>query len=349
MSVFKRGGKWCIGYSLNGRWVRKTIGASKKLAELTEKDVKLKIAKGHLLGIIERKRILFQDLCIEYLQYSKANKTSQSHRRDKVSIKNLLVPFGDRVIHQITARDLEHYKNRRKDTVTPATVNRELSCIKHMFNKAVEWGYLADNQLRSVLKFKEPPGRMRYLQNEEISRLLDYCADHLKPIVIMALNTGMRKGEILNLTWGDVNIKNRMITIKNSKNNSSRIIPVNDATYKILVSLGQQLVGQYVFSHPDGKPYRDIKDGFMAAVNRAKLSDVRFHDLRHTFASHLVMNGVPILEVQKLLGHKTLAMTMRYSHLSNKNLRDAVDKLDFSGYNGSEDRTNTAHRASVND
>ncbi|MBE0433086.1 site-specific integrase [candidate division WOR-3 bacterium] len=349
MSVFKRGGKWCIGYSLNDRWVRKTIGTSKKLAELAEKEIKLKIAKGELLGIIERKRILFQDLCTEYLQYSRANKTIQSHRRDRVSIRNLLVPFGDRFIHQITARDLEHYKNRRKDKVTPATVNRELSCIKHMFNKAVEWGHLPDNQLRPVMKFKEPPGRMRYLQNEEISRLLNYCADHLKPIVIMALNTGMRKGEILNLTWGDVNLKNRMITITNSKNNSSRIIPINDATYGILVSLGQQIVEQYVFSHPDGKPYRDIKDGFTAAVNRAKLSDVRFHDLRHTFASHLVMNGVPILEVQKLLGHKTLAMTMRYSHLSNKNLRDAVDKLDFSGYNGSEDRTNTAHRALADD
>ncbi|MDH4212179.1 MAG: site-specific integrase [candidate division WOR-3 bacterium] len=191
--------------------------------------------------------------------------------------------------------------------------------------------------------------QLRYLQDEEIRTLLNCCADHLKPIVIMALNTGMRKGEILNLTWGDINLKTRMITIKNSKNNTSRIIPINDATYKIFISLGQQLVGQYVFSHPDGKPYRDIKDGFTAAVNRAKLSDLRFHDLRHTFASHLVMNGVPILEVQKLLGHKTLSMTLRYSHLSNKNLRDAVDKLDFSEYNASEDRTNTAHRVMAND
>ena len=349
MSVFKRGNRWCIGYSLNGRWVRKTIGTSKKLAELAEKEIKLKIAKGELLGIIERKRILFQDLCTEYLQYSKANKTSQSHRRDTVSIKNLLQTFNDRFIHQITARDLEHYKNRRKDKVTPATVNRELSCIKHMFNKAVEWGYLSDNQLRSVMKFKEPPGRMRYLQNDEITKLLNCCAGHLRPIVIMALNTGMRKGEILNLTWGDIHLNNRMITVRNTKNNESRIMPINDAAHKTLISLGQQLDGQYVFSHPNGKPYRDIKDGFKAAVNRAGLSDVRFHDLRHTFASHLVMNGIPILEVQKLLGHKTLSMTMRYSHLSNKNLRDAVDKLNFSEYNASKDRTNTAQRELAND
>ena len=153
----------------------------------------------------------------------------------------------------------------------------------------------------------------------------------------------------MNLTWGDVNLNNRMITIRNSKNNESRIIPINEATYKTLVSLGQQMDRQYVFAHTNGKPYRDIKDGFRAAVNRARLSDIRFHDLRHTFASHLVMNGIPILEVQKLLGHKTLSMTMRYSHLSNKNLREAVDKLKFTDYNGSEDRTNTAHRVLAND
>ncbi|MGB3478410.1 MAG: site-specific integrase [bacterium] len=326
MSVFKRSNKWCIGYSLNGRWVRKIIGSSKKVAELAERDIRLKIAKGKYLGIVEQK-ISFEGLCKIYLEFSKANKTAQSHRRDIVSIKNLLITFNARLIFKISALDLEHYMNKRRIKVAPATVNRELSCIKHMFNKAVQWGYLLENPLRSVVKFKEPPGRTRYLTKKEIAKLLSYCAYHVGPIVVTALNTGMRKGEILNLKWRDIDMKNRVIIVRNSKNNESRTIPINDRLLQQLKVIGPELENQYVFSHSDGSQYRDIRGGYKGAVKRAGLIDVTFHTLRHTFASHLVMNGVPILEVQKLLGHKTLSMTMRYSHLSNKNLRDAASLI----------------------
>lgn len=342
MSVSKRGGKWCIGYSHNGRWVRKTIGTSKKLAVLVEKKIKLDIAKGEYLGMVESKKMLFEELCEEYLQFSKANKTTQSHRRDQTSIKNLLSVSKGKLIARVSARDVEHYMNKRRDKVTPATVNRELSCIKHMFNKAVQWGYLANSPLRTVKKYKEPPGRVRYLSESESVKLLQHCADHLKPIVVMALNTGMRKGEILNLEWADIDMHNRTITLRKTKNNELRILPINNMLYRTLRLMGQQPGNQYVFSNCDGKPYRDIKVGFKAALRRAGIKDFRFHDLRHTFASRLVMAGVDIRTVQVLLGHKDIKMTMRYSHLSDKNLRKAVDKLGFSDYSGSADRTNTA-------
>ena len=347
MSVFKRGNQWCIGYSRNGKWVRKTIGTSKKLAELAEKKIKLDIAKGEYLGIVESKKLLFEELCEEYLQFSKTNKTAQSYRRDETSIKNLLSVFKGKLIVKISAHNVEHYMNKRRDKVAPATVNRELSCIKHMFSKAVQWGYIINNPMRIVRKYKEPPGRMRYLSESEVIKLLHHCAEHIKPIIMMALHTGMRKGEILNLKWADVDMHNRTITIRKTKNNELRILPVNDVLYRTLRAMDQQLGYQYVFSNTDGKPYLDIKVGFRATLRRARIHDFKFHDLRHTFASRLVMAGVDIRTVQVLLGHKDIKVTMRYSHLSDQNLRKAVDKLAFSDYSGSEDRTNTAQSKCV--
>jgi len=348
MSVFKKGNKYGIGYSLNGRWVRKIIGTSKRLAELAEKDIKLRIAKGQFLGIDEPRLITINQLSEEYLTYSKTNKTSDTYRRDQTSMKNLLTAFHGRLISKISAHDLELYKNMRRKQVKPATVNRELSCIKHMFNKAVNWDYIKENPLRSVTKFKEPPGRVRYLTKDEIDKLLKACAKHLKPIVIFALNTGMRKGEILRLRWSDIDMINRMIKITVSKNNELRCVPINDTLYSLLKKLQNgKKKDSNVFAWKNGKPILRINNGFYNAMDRAGIKDFRFHDLRHTFASHLAMNGVDIRVIQQLLGHKTISMTMRYSHLSDKNLRQAVDRLDKVGYNGIKDRTFTALRESA--
>ena len=329
MRIYQRKGVWYIDYrSPSGQRVRKKVGTSRRMAELTLRDIELKIVKAEYLGVTEPKKITFAKLSQEYLQYSKANKTAQSYRRDQVSLKNLLQRFGRKMITSISPYDLERYKNTRKRTVAAATVNRELSCIRHMFTMAVQWGYLRDNKLQIVKKFREPPGRVRYLTDEEISRLLECCADHLRPIVIIALNTGMRKGELLNLRWADVDIRNRVISLPRTKNNERRIIPMNDIVYITLREIGQQLDNQYVFSNGDGQSYGDIKVGFKAALRRAGITDFRFHDLRHTFASRLVMAGVDIRTVQVLMGHKDIRVTMRYSHLSDAHLKEAVRLLE---------------------
>jgi integrase len=298
------------------------------MAELALKEIELKMIKGEFLGITEPKAVVFDKLCEEYLKFSKANKTPQSYRRDQVSIKNLLKDFSGKMISKISVYEVEEYKNKRKEEVEPATVNREIGCLKHMFNKAVEWNYLAENKLLKVKKFKEPPGRVRYLTDEEIERLLHCCADYLKPIVILALNTGMRKSEILNLKWSNVDLKNRVITINKTKNNEIKIVPINDILYNTLAKIKKGNGDQFVFTDKNGKPYGDIKNGFNAAVKRAGITDFRFHDLRHTFASRLVMAGVDIRTVQELMGHKDIKMTMRYSHLSNVHLKEAVKRIE---------------------
>ena len=328
MRVYQRKGVWYIDYSFNGRRVRRKVGTSKKMAELALKETELRIAKGEFLGVAERKKMTVDDLCDEYLKFSKSNKMPKSHTRDITSIKNLLAEFSGQLISDISSHALETYMNKRKGMVEPATVNREVSCMKHMFNKAVQWGYLSDNPIVSVKRFKEPPARIRNLTDAEIYKLLECCSDHLRSIVITALNTGMRKGEILNLQWSEVDMRNRIITLRKTKNNETRTIPINDPLHEELRSMGQQSHDQYVFCHENGDPYDDIKSGFKGALKRAGIKNFRFHDLRHTFASRLVMAGVDIRTVQELMGHKDIKMTMKYSHLSDAHLRDAVKRLE---------------------
>ena len=329
MRIYQRKSVWYIDYSFNGRRVRKKVGTSKKMAELALNQVEISITKGEFLGIKVPTKMIFDKLCEQYLEYSKAHKTERSYLRDMTSIKILLSSFGDKLISEISVHELELHKSIRREVVRPASVNREISCIKHMFNKAVQWGYIAENPFRSVLRFKEPPGRTRYLSQNEITRLLDCCSVQTRQIVIVALNTGMRRGEILNLKWSDVEMRRRTITVRHTKNNEIRTIPMNDVLYETLSNMGPQLPDQYIFVNRDGKRLTTIKTGFRAALRRAGIKDFRFHDLRHTFASYLVMSGADIQTVQRLLGHKDIKMTARYSHLSDSHLREAITRLEY--------------------
>ncbi|MFZ6016426.1 MAG: tyrosine-type recombinase/integrase [Nitrospirota bacterium] len=329
MGIYQKGKNWYIDYYFKGRRKRKKVGPSKKLAEQVLKDVQLKIAKGEYLGIYEEKKILFDDFAKEYLEYARTNKSfSTYHRRDRVSVNHLKETFQGRYLHEITPKMIEEYKTQRLNEVTSTTINKEIGCLKHMYTKALEWGYLKRNPTKEVKLLKQPPGRLRYLEREEINNLLDACAPHLRPIIVAGLNTGMRKGEILNLKWSDVDLKNRRITLTNTKNNEIRIIPINDTFYQELINLKDNSQGEYVFCNAKKKPFSDIKKAFVSALKRAGIKDFRFHDLRHTFGSHLVMKGVDLRTVQQLLGHKDIKMTMRYSHLSPGHLQEAVGKLD---------------------
>lgn len=327
MKLYRRHGAWYVDCSFNGKRVRKRVGPVKKDAIQVGKQIESDLIAGYY-DVAGNREITFDELSAEYLKFSKANKQPQVFRRDKGIVKRLLRVFKRRKIANISAHDLETYKIERINEVAPATVNRELTCIKHILNKAVEWRYLRHNQLRLVQRLKEPPGRLRYLTNEEVDLLLRKCASHLRPIVITALNTGLRKGKILNLKWSDVDMTNRVITVKRPKNNETKTVPINETLYKTLKSLKPKKDGRPVFANENGEPYGDVRKSFATALKRAGIENFRFHDLRHTFASHLVMAGVDIRTVQELMGHKDIRMTMRYSHLSNAHLKEAVKRIE---------------------
>jgi len=148
-------------------------------------------------------------------------------------------------------------------------------------------------------------------------------------MIIVAINTGMRRGEILSLKWDRVDFQREIITVVRSKNDGVRYIPMNKRLTKELKAVKINAAGEYVFSKESGEPFKDIKNGFWGALKRSGIEKCRFHDLRHTFASHLVMKGTDITTVKELLGHKTISMTMRYAHLSKEHKQQAVDSLEF--------------------
>jgi len=326
MGVFKKGNNYYIDYYVRGRRRREKIGPNKRQASLVLQKRKVQIAEGKFLDLTREEKISFEDIAKEYIEvYSKPNK--RSFWRDEISVKHLSSQFEKRFIQEITPLNVEKYKQKRIKEVSPATVNREITCLKHIFNKAKEWGKIKDNQISSVKLFKEQNARIRYLEKEEIEKLTKTCPDYIKPIVMVALNTGMRKGEILSLKWKDIDFRNRIIYILQTKNNEIRKIPMNDIIFRTLLKVRKNPKSSYIFCKKDGSPYRDIRGGFTNALKKAGIKDFRFHDLRHTFASHLVMAGVDLKTVQELLGHKTFAMTLRYSHLSSDHKRRAIDIL----------------------
>jgi len=251
----------------------------------------------------------------------------KSWQRDVLSIEKLRSFFQEKYLYEITPLGIEKYKEKRVQEVKPATVNRELACLKTLFNKAIEWGKLEFNPMKRVKLLKENNQRIRYLEEDEIKRLIENCSDHLRPIVLLALNTGMRRGEILNLKWDDIDFRQKIIYIRNSKSGEKREIPMNDIVITTLQQMKKISCGPYVFTNKEGRPFQKVYKGFKAALRRAGINNFTFHDLRHTFASHLVMNGADLKTVQELLGHKTFNMTLRYAHLSPDYKRKAVDDL----------------------
>jgi len=165
------------------------------------------------------------------------------------------------------------------------------------------------------------------LTKEEIKALYYACPGHLKPIIVVALNTGMRKGEILNLKWDDLDFRQKIIYLLNTKNNEKKEIPMNQVVFYTLFKVKKHPESPYVFCNKDGKPYGSVKTAFRNALKKAGIKNFRFHDLRHTFASHLVMAGVDLNTVKELLGHKDIKMTLRYAHLSPDHKRRAVETL----------------------
>jgi integrase len=298
----------------------------------------------------------FNDLCTLYVKNFGTQKAFNTSKRYLLEV--VKGHFGDRKLSQITYLDLETYRNKRKATPTwgtkprtDASVNREMALISHMLNKAAEWGLLENSPFKKGkrLMLKENNHRLRFLTESEIEALLKACDDlktyspHLSPIVETALLTGMRRGELLSLKWEQ--IRNGFIYLTETKSGKARQIPINDRLAGVLrgVRQGNQLKSPYVFCDSQGRRFYQVRRSFTSVCRRAGIEAFRFHDLRHTFASQLVMNGVSLKAVQELLGHADIKMTMRYSHLSQAHLQDAVAVLNKIG-NGHQMDTKTQKR-----
>lgn len=319
-----------IDYYVDGKRVRECVGpVSKAEAQKILTKRKYEIDAGSYVG--KKADIPFDKLMDEFLEiHCRANNKESSYTRNVVISKQLLKFFGKKALSQVTVKSIEEYKAVRKKKVEPASVNRELAMLKHIFNKAKAWGHARENPVEKV-KFYREPERIRYLSPEEIRRLFDIMkkenkkAPHLKPMVILALYTGMRRGEILWLKWSEVDFENRIIHLATSKSGKPRTIELCDTVYNTLAVLKH--TSKYVFpSDKTGRPFTDIKNAFHALIKKAAIQDFRFHDLRHTFASLNAMRGENAFVIKELLGHSTLEMSLRYSHLSRDKERTTMSE-----------------------
>lgn len=318
---------WYVSWYVGTKQFKKRIGTNKRAAELFAKDLELKRVRGELLGIKEEKRILFPALADEYLAWARGRKAPHTVEDEASAIGRCKQAFTG-IAGKITTSEIEAFFTTRLKTVGPARHNRDLSLLKVLFKKAVEWGYARANPAVPIKKLREPPGRIRFLTDEERDRLLNACPDRLRTIVLLALNTGLRKSELLHLRWQDIDLQHRLLHVERSKNGERRDLPMTQTVLDLLRAMPRRVDTPYLFANDEGKPQESLKTTWKTAVTKAAVDDFTFHDLRHTFASTLIMHGVDIRTVQILLGHKTITMTVRYSHLSPNHLRAAVEVLD---------------------
>jgi integrase len=207
-----------------------------------------------------------------------------------------------------------------------STANKELGRMKHLFSRAVAWGYMKSNPARSVRKMKEDPGRIRYLTSEERESLLRAANPTLRLYILAALQTGARRGELARLRWADADMKRRTITFSQTKNGDRRVVPMTETLAEAIESLPRNIDLQALVF-----PRRDphvITRSFGRLVKRLGWSDLTFHDLRHDAASTLTMAGVPQRTIMEILGHRDPRMTLRYQHLSPDYLKQAMRNLD---------------------
>lgn len=363
-SIYKRGKHWYLDVRVKGRRIRKKIGASKKIAELALKDSEVKIARDQF-GF--SKDDLGVDTFFErFLDYSRVNHQPRTTNRYRAVIDHfqafLRTQQNVTFLSEVSAETIDRYKVYRKDAwVNPNgqaiesdddvnghtrkgarahTVNFEVGVLRTAFNQAIRWDHLKENPTKGVKKLKVDDSKQpRFLTVEEYKTLLEACPDDLYPIYFTFLNTGMRKAELENLEWDDVDFKRRKIRIRRKADwqpkTGEREIPISDSLHDLLVTMKQKndktLNSNYVFCHSDGgKLKTKVREKLIQIAKHAGIEDLtRVHSLRHTFASHLVMKGVDLPTVMKLMGHSDIQTTMIYAHLAPDHLAGAVNKLEF--------------------
>jgi len=362
-SIYKRGKNYYIDIRSNGKRIRKKVGPSKKLAELVLKDTEVQIAKNKFKFNIADGEII--DLFELYLDYSNTNHRPTSTMRYHNVIKNfqLFLALNYPEISKISQLDLDMFEKYKKfrlnvdprtlklpddfpikipNNCTKAkavTLNYEIKTLKSVFNLGIKQNLCSTNpcdgvSLLKVINSKQP----RFLSKKECENFLSKCPNKFYLIFYTFINTGIRLGELIHLQWKDLDFKRKKLLIRTkdfwAPKSGEREIPLSKKLTKLLKEHRPNNAANDDFVFPNnngGILKRKLRKDLLFIAKDARIEDLtKIHTLRHTFASHLVMNGVDLPTVQKLLGHSDIQTTMIYSHLSPDHLVDAVNKLDLS-------------------
>ena len=303
-------------------------------------DTESAIREGRYFALAEAKRHTLRDLVDRYIDEVLRHKPKNAANTKR----NLLwwkSRIGAYALADVGAPLIVQQRNvllgtqtRRGGLMSPSTVVRYLAALSHAFTIAVkDWGWLEDSPMRNVSKPKQPRGRERFLSEDERERLLAACrasmSTFLHTVVVLAISTGMRRGEIMTLRWKQIDLKRGQILLFDTKNGTSRAAALTGLALSMVTDLAKvrRIDTDIVFFGNDPQKSVDLTKPWTTAVAKAKLDDFRFHDLRHSAASYLAMNGASTIEIAAVLGHKTLQMVKRYSHLENSHTAKVVEAM----------------------
>ncbi|MFV3305807.1 tyrosine-type recombinase/integrase [Pseudomonas sp. NY15181] len=335
--------------------------AARYLADAYEHGEPLAVIEGRTAATSPTLRSFIDDT---YLPWFKAH--HRGHEKTEHTLSTCFEPIMSLRLVEVAGRDLEQIRTAWLNGGNkPSTANRKMGSISGVFSRAVDWGYLESSPLDKVKALKvDAKGRIRYLSKDESKALREALdarqeriraerdsanqwrternqellvdlravtfTDHLKPMVLLTLNTGLRRGELFNLRWPDVNLQAKTITVvgEGTKTKETRHIPLNAEALGTLKSWKEQCPpGCYVFPGQEGERMTDVKTAWLELLKNASVTDFRWHDMRHDFASRLVMAGVPLNTVRDLLGHTDIKMTLRYAHLAPDSKAAAVELI----------------------
>jgi len=263
-------------------------------------------------------------------EYIKIMNYQRAFKSKRTIIKHLREHFGDIKLKDFNTKIVEEFKIKLMSARKPATVNRHLATLSHMFSKAEQWEMVdqdINKKVKNVKPLYEDNQRLRFLTVEECKDLINAASDSIKPIIIIGINTGLRRSNVLSLSWDNIDFENNIISIKTSKSNTVINMPMNDIVKQTLMNIPRIKDQNHLFSGIGGRVRKTVCDAFDKACKKAGLKDVTFHTLRHTFGSTLAIQGTDIITIKELMHHKTIKVTMRYMHLQPSQKTQAITNL----------------------
>ncbi len=292
------------------------------------------IREGRHFKTAESKKHTLTDLIERYVKDVLPTKTKKLRTDQSNQLKWWKNKIGSHLLADITPALIVEFRDELSQIRKPATVSRYLAALSHAFTVAVnEWGWLDDSPMRKVKKPTEPRGRVRFLDDDERSKLLKACKESPSELlyicVILAISTGMRQGEVMGLRWSDVNLKDCYLILHETKNGERRRVPLAGHALELLQqhSKVRRLNTDLLFAGSNPSSPIELRKPWNNALRQAEINDFRWHDLRHCTASYLAMNGASLTEIAEVLGHKTLQMVKRYAHLSESHTSQVVASM----------------------
>ncbi len=321
----KKGTTYRVEHMLDGSRISKSF-KSKKEAE--KFSAMLLVDENFALSLTNNisNTLLFSDAVAHYLEKYSGKDSSKPQR-----MSYWLNEFGDKPVGKITRLQVKKELNSLSETLKPATVNRYKACLGALYRFLLLEYDIEHNPVKGIPNLPENNARARFLTSAEISRLLTSCNnsswERLHLLVLMAITTGARRGELLNLTWQDIDLKGKKAVLETTKNGERRLLILTSEVIESLMQYRQ--ADGYVFPHPRDRysRFRNFDKYWHSALRRSGIDNFRFHDLRHTCASLLASQGVSLLAISDVLGHKSITMTKRYAHLCVKEKAQMIEQL----------------------